>query len=157
MAQPLELACSRTYPATPEAMFDAFVPVDLATLFHRRYGPIPPIVGTRQDGLWGTAGQVRTVLLAGGGSMQEQLLSVDRPHGFTYRITGVTGPMKPLASSIDGRWSFTPIGTGVRVTWQWTLRPASAAVGPLLPIFGRLWRGYARQALDRIEELGLGL
>ncbi|MGN6607125.1 MAG: SRPBCC family protein [Jatrophihabitans sp.] len=158
MPSPLQLSRSRTYPVPVEAMFDALLPVPLETLFSRRYGPIPPISGTRQDGVWGIAGQRRrTVLLAGGGSMQEELLSVDRPHLFAYRISGVTGPMKRLAASIDGSWSFEPVGTGVRVTWRWTLHPASGAVVPILPLFARLWRGYARQALERVEELRLGL
>jgi hypothetical protein len=61
--------------------------------------------------------------------------------------------MKTLVGSLDGTWSFDPVGTGTRVTWTWTVHPASAAAGLAMPVFARLWRGYARQALDDLEGL----
>ena len=61
--------------------------------------------------------------------------------------------MRPLASSIDGLWSFEKAGTGVRITWSWTVRPASSATSLLMPAFGRMWQGYARQALEQLEGL----
>ena len=98
-------------------------------------------------------GQTRTIVLADHSSMRETLVAVDRPASFGYRLDRLHGPMRPLASSIDGLWSFEKAGTGVRITWSWTVRPASAATALLMPAFGRMWQGYARQALEQLEDL----
>ena len=126
----------------------------LERIFTRRFAAIPPVRGVRdQDGEWGRVGQTRTVLLADGGTMREELTRVEAGREFGYRIDGVTGPMKALVSSVEGRWAFAPAGTGVRITWAWTVHPAHAFVAPALPVFGWMWRGYARQALERLETL----
>jgi Polyketide cyclase / dehydrase and lipid transport len=148
------MSSSRTYPASVEHAFDTVLALPLEQVFDRRYGAIPAVRGTEcADRTWGLVGQVRTVRLAGGGSMREELTHVDRPHAFGYTLSDVTGPMKPLASQVLGLWSFDPAGTGARITWQWTLARRSALAAPVLPIFARLWRGYARQSLAHIEEL----
>lgn len=85
--------------------------------------------------------------------MRETLVSVERPASFGYRIDQLHGPMRPLASSIDGLWAFEKAGTGVRITWAWTVRPSSTATSLLMPAFGRMWQGYARQALEELEGL----
>ena len=72
---------------------------------------------------------------------------------FGYEIGDVTGGLKPLVSTVEGRWAFAPAGTGVRVTWAWTLHPLNAGSSLAMPLFGRLWHGYARQALEQIEGL----
>jgi hypothetical protein len=146
------LEASRTYPVSVEQAFDAVLPMPLPELFRHRYGPLPPIRST--SGFtepWGTVGQARTITLSDGGTMREELTTVDRPSRFTYRISEVTGAMKPLVTGLDGGWAFEPAGTGVRVTWTWDVHPASTAAGYLMPVFGRLWRGYARQALENLE------
>src|SRR4051794_31233422 len=150
----LQLAASRTYPVPFERAFDELLTTPLPELFARRYAALPPIREVRdQTGEWGTVGQTRTIVLADRGTLRETLVSVDRPRSFGYRISDVTGPMKPLASSIDGLWTVEEAGTGVRITWAWTLHPASAAAGLLMPAFARMWRGYARQALDELEPI----
>ena len=42
-----------------------------------------------------------------------------------------------------------PAGTGTNVTWRWTIHPRLTA--PVLPVFGRMWKGYARQALEELS------
>lgn len=157
IAGPLHLARSRTFPVPADRAYELTLPWPLAELFDRRFGPIPPIVGTEQEGTWGVEGQARTIRLGDGGTMREQLVEVDAPHRFAYEITQLTGPMKPLASRIEGSWAFDPVGTGCRVTWSWTIHPASSAAALVLPAFGALWKGYARRALDRLEELLLSV
>jgi hypothetical protein len=44
------------------------------------------------------------------------------------------------------------VGTGTRVTWQWTIHPRTALSAPVLPLFGRLWLGYARQSLEELSN-----
>lgn len=153
MAQPLRVSHSRTYPIPAADAFSLTLPLPLDQLFSKRYGPIPPIKRTTQDGVWGTVGQVRTVHTADGGSMREQLLTVESSRQFTYKLSDVSGPMKPLVARVDGAWTFAEVGTGCRVTWSWTVYPAGAAGKAAMPAFARLWKGYARGALDRLEGL----
>lgn len=153
MSQPLAVEQSRTIPVEPSVAFAGTLPMPLPDLFRRWYGPIPPVKAVRdQTGDWDAAGQTRTVSLTGGGSMQERLTAVDAPHSFSYELSRVTGPMSPLAGHIDGEWRFEPAGTGTRVTWRWVIHPRSRWSAPALPVLGRLWRGYARQALEDLSE-----
>lgn len=154
MATTRHLEYSRTFPVPVEEAFDRVLVSPLPYVFGRRYGLLPPIREVHdQVGEWGTVGQTRMILLADGGSLREELTHVERPHRFGYRIDEVTGPMKLLASGLAGRWSFTPAGTGVRITWAWELQPASAAADLAMPAFARVWRGYARQGMEEIERL----
>ena len=156
MTSPVVLARSRTVPVPVEHAFDVVLPTPLPDLFRHRYAAIPPISAVRdQEGVWGSVGQTRTIVLADGATMREELTSLERPDGFGYRITGITGVMKALVGAVDGRWSFEPDGPGTRVTWQWTVRPASRAAALAMPVFGLMWRGYARKALAEIDALVL--
>ena len=93
------------------------------------------------------------MLLTGGGSMRETLREVRAPHVFAYHLDQVTGPMKALVRSVDGAWEFERAGTGVRVTWRWTLHPRGRVGSLAMPVFARMWQGYARQAFENIERL----
>lgn len=84
--------------------------------------------------------------------MRETLTEVDPGRSSRYTITGITGPMAPLADQIEGAWFFDPAGTGTQVTWEWILHPKSAISAPALPVFARLWRGYARQSLESLSD-----
>jgi hypothetical protein len=148
----LELASSRTYPVGVEHAYDVVLPMPLPELFSRRYAAIPPIREVRdQQGAWGTVGQTRTIKLADGGTMRETLTSVERPRSFGYRISDVSGPMKPLVTEVAGEWRFERAGDGVRITWAWAVQPRGRLGGLAMPLFARMWRGYARQALERLE------
>jgi hypothetical protein len=153
MAQPLVVEQSRAIPVAQEQLFRDMVPMPLPTLFHRWYGPIPPIKAVRdQTGDWDAVGKSRTVVLSGGGSMREQLTSYDEPRSFGYTLSEVKGPLAPLVDHVEGLWSFDPVGTGTKVTWRWTIHPRSAFTAPALPVFGRLWLGYARQSLEELSN-----
>lgn len=157
MAQPIAVEQSRAIPVSPEDAFARTLPMPLTTLFSSWYGPIPPIRGVRdQTGDWQQAGQSRTIVLAGGGTMRETLTAVDPPRSFTYVITGITGPMAPLIDHVEGAWNFAPKGTGTHVTWRWTLHRKSALTAPALAVFARLWRGYARQSLESLSDYLVG-
>lgn len=153
MAAPLHVSRSRTYPVPVADAYAHTLALPLEQLFSTRFGPIPPIAGTTQEGEWGARHQVRTVRLADGGTMQERLVAVDPPHRFAYELTDVTGPMKPLATHIEGEWAFDAVGTGTRITWSWVIHPKGTVGRVAMPVFGRLWNGYARRALDRLEGL----
>jgi hypothetical protein len=153
MADPLVLVQSRTLPFPVEQAFAFTLAAPLPAIFSRWWGPLPPISGVDGPEPWGTPGQVRHIRTADGASMREELLTADAPDRFTYRLTEVAGALRLLFASVDGSWAFQPVGAGTRVTWSWTIHPASAAASVVLPVVGLLWKGYARRALDRLDEM----
>ncbi|RVW10917.1 SRPBCC family protein [Prescottella agglutinans] len=143
---------SRAIPITLQRAFDLTLPIPLTAIFSRRYGLLPPIKRVRgQDGIWGHVGQSRTVVTTDRGTMRELLTEIDAPHSFSYRLSNITGPLRPLVDSIDGCWEFTPKGTGTLITWRWVLHP-KALGRPVMPLVVSMWRGYARQALELLSE-----
>ena len=154
MPEAVTLTRSRSYPVSVEEAFERTLSVPLPELFDRRYGPLPPVTQTVQDDPWAKPGQTRLVKTADGGEMYEELVTVDAPDRFTYELSRIQGPMRRLVDTIDGTWTFDPVGTGTRITWTWVLHPTtSPAAKVAVPVLARLWQGYARQALDRLEEL----
>jgi hypothetical protein len=154
MAHDVHFAYSRTFPAGVKRAFDELLPFALPGLFTRRFAAIPPIKAvTDQDGEWGAPGQTRTIHLSGGGTMREELLEVTSPRRFAYRISDITGPMKVLATSIDGAWEFEKAGTGVRISWLWRVHPRGRVGAAAMPAFERMWRAYARLNFDNIERI----
>jgi hypothetical protein len=155
MARTLAVRQSRVIPVGVDDAFSGTLPIPLTTIFSRWYGPIAPIAEVReQQGVWGTVGQTRTVILRGGGSMREELTSVDPPRSFGYALTGITGPLGLLVDRADGEWTFTPSGAeslATTVTWHWNIHAASRLTAPLLSVVGLLWRGYARRSLATLS------
>jgi hypothetical protein len=84
--------------------------------------------------------------------MRETLTRVDEPDAFGYTLTDVRGAMSRLIDHIEGLWQFSPHGTGTKVTWRWTLHPKSALTAPALPVFARIWKGYADKALGTLSD-----
>ena len=157
MASTLAVQQSRVIPVNVDDAFAGTLPLPLTTIFTHWYGPIPSIRGVRdQVGEWSSVGQTRVVLLTGGGSMREELTSVDPPRSFGYVLTDISGPMALLVGRADGEWTFTPSGTATTVTWRWNIHSRWALTALLLPVLGRLWKGYARQALEQLSAQLVG-
>jgi hypothetical protein len=136
-----------------EDAFRGMLAMALPTVFRRWYGPIPPVKHVYdQAGEWGTVGQTRTIALVGGGTTREELTALDPPNSFGYTLSNITGPLSSLISRVEGEWTFEPAGTGTKVTWRWTIHPRSGLSARALPVFGLLWRGYARQALEELSN-----
>ncbi|WP_030485634.1 SRPBCC family protein [Nocardioides aequoreus] len=154
MADVLALRYSRTFPAEVGRAYDETLAAPLPGIFDRRYLLISPITEVRdQPEPWGSVGQTRTIVQADGGTMHEQLTEVVPGRHFGYHLDRVTGPLAALVDHVDGRWAFERAGTGVRVTWTWevALRGPQAAV--VAPVLRPLWRGFARQGFERLEQL----
>lgn len=158
MPSPTTVRASAPILATTDAVFEAALSLPLPQLYSRRYGPMPPIVEVRdENGAWTTPGQTRTFVLADGGSMHEEMLSIQRPTHFTNRLTDITGPFKPLVAKVVETWSFREVGTGTEATWEWNLYPTNAVTAVLMPVVGRLWRGYARGVLAQLSDEALSV
>ncbi len=152
MNTPITVEHSRAIPVGLRQAFEATLPIPLTEIFARRFGLLPPIKEVReQQGAWGQPGQSRMVVTSDGGTMRELLTDVQAPHFFSYRLSEITGPLRPLVDSIDGRWEFARRGTGTEITWRWTLYPRGVGA-VILPLITMMWRGYARQALELLAE-----
>jgi Polyketide cyclase / dehydrase and lipid transport len=153
VATAISVEQSRAIPVDVQHAFNGTLPISLPTIFCRRYVLLPPIKEVRgQVGTWGQVGQIRTVVTSDGGKMREMLTDVDAPHSFTYQLDEITGPMRPLVDSIEGRWEFTSKGTGTLITWRWTLHPRGAGA-LLMPLIIKMWLNYAKQSLEQLSEL----
>lgn len=152
MPRSVVVAQSRAIPVTVEDAFRRSLAIPLPVICSKWYGPIPPIKEVLdQTGDWDAVGQTRRLTMVGGGSVQEELTIVDPPRSFGYTLSDIKGPMAALVGSVDGLWSFRPAGTGTEVTWQWTIYPKSAVTAPVLPAFGKIWKGYARGVLENLS------
>ena len=154
MPAPYAVSSSRAVPVTVDEAYLHTLRLPLTEMFARRYLAIPRIVRVDQldPGDWGTVGQRRTIHLADGGSMLETLTRCDEPDAFGYEITGLRGALSLLVDRIEGTYAFVKAGTGTRVTWSWLLHPKGGLGATVMPVFGRMWAGYARQALEELER-----
>ena len=154
MPAPYAVSSSRAVPAPIDEAYLHTLRLPLPELYSRRYLAIPPVSRVEQldPGEWGTLGQRRTIHLSDGGSMLETLTRCDEPDAFAYDITGLRGPLAPLADRIEGTYAFEKAGTGTRVTWSWLIHPKGGLGATVMPVFGRMWTGYARQALEELER-----
>lgn len=152
MASSVVVEQSRAIPVSVQDAFARTLQIPLPVICAQWYGIIPPIKDVRdQIGDWAAPGQTRSILMVGGGRVRETLTSVDPPRSFSYTLSEISGPLAMLVRSVDGVWSFAPAGTGTRVSWQWTLHPQSSATAPLVPVFAKMWKGYARVVLETLS------
>jgi hypothetical protein len=153
MARPVIVAESRSIPVDVEDAFRGTLMMDAPTVFRSWYGPFPPIRQVlSKDNTWGTVGQTRTLMMAGGGSTIEELTKGDAPHHFAYHVGNIKGPLSFVASGIDGEFEFMSNGADTTTTWRWTVYPRSALAAPALSVLGRIWHGWARQALEELSK-----
>ena len=148
----LEKSC--TFPVSVDEAYHPVLVVPLPQIFGRRYWAIALIVEvTGQEGEWGSAvGQTRTIKMSDGGNMLETLTVIDQPNKFGYDISNVKGVLTLLVVAASGTWAFAPDGDGTRITWSWELTPTK--VGRLaMPVFARLWSGFAGQAMEEIGKI----
>ncbi len=105
---------------TIDTAFEYIVPVELSHIF-KRYKNLPAIVKTDETEKWIRPGLTRTVYFEDGTTAKESLLTVDRPHSFSYKIEDFTSPLRHLAKKVEGDWVFTPLEDG-RTKIQWTYK-----------------------------------
>ncbi|MGX9787965.1 SRPBCC family protein [Mycobacterium sp. MMS18-G62] len=153
MAEPVVVEQSRSISVSVEDAFQGTLMMDVPAVFHRRYGPFPPIRQViNEANTWGTVGQTRTLKMAGGGSTLEELTKVNAPHYFAYHVGNIKGPLSLAASGIDGEFEFTPEDAGTKATWRWTVYPRSALTRPVVGMLGKAWHGWARQSLEELAN-----
>ena len=133
--------------------FEVLVPIDLTTIF-RGMGPLPAVSGVEdQVGDWDAVGQTRTVRLADGSSLREELTAFDPPAHFAYTIDRLTGALRHLVHGMKGAWWFEE-GSGddgsptTAIRWRYAFQPRNAFARPLaVGIIRLFWQRYMVRAL----------
>lgn len=149
------LTYSRMFPVSLGEAFSVTMTAPLPGFLGDRYLAIPGVTRVIGAQTWGEAGvgQQRTLHFSDGGSARETMTSLVCPRAFGYTLDSIHGPMKALASKVDGVWAFEPVGTGTRITWTWDVSPTNAAARLAMPVFGQNWKGAAQRAFDRLETI----
>ena len=96
-----------TVRAPRELVFETMVPIDLTSIM-RGYAFLPAVVAVDgHDGSWNARGQTRTLRLADGNALREELTEYRKPDGVRYMIDGITGPLGTLVHGARGSFDFT--------------------------------------------------
>lgn len=133
--------------ASPEAAFDAVVPIDLTEHF-TGYGPIPRIVSIQdQTGDWDAAGQSRRINLKDGSHVLEAIDVYERPGYFEYTVGPFSGFNRHVMSHAKGRFWFYGGDNGTLIRWSYTWYPKNAFVLPVAWILTRVWKRYSEKLI----------
>jgi hypothetical protein len=134
--------------APRELVFATLVPIDLTTIM-RGYAFLPAVVAVEgQDGPWNARGRTRTLRLADGNTLREELTEHHEPHAVRYVIDGITGPLGALVHGARGSFDFIGRDDATTVEWTYVYLPRSPLYAPFVGfVIGVFWRRYMARAL----------
>ncbi len=139
-----------TAQATPEHCFAVLAPID-PTLYYPKYGPLPAVVGVRnQSGAWDTPGRTRTLDLSDGGWVVETITRSEPPLHFDYALTEFQKVFGVLVSSALAEWSFEAEGEGTRIHWTYSFHGLPGRGWIVKLIVSLWWAPYMRRVLPPI-------
>jgi len=135
---------------TPKRAWEVSGPLD-PTTFYPKFGPLPAVVGVRdQSGSWDTVGRSRTLLLSDGSSVVETITDADSPTYFAYELSDFTKLFGRLVAGARAEWRFERIDTGTSIRWTYTFR-AKPGRGWIVALIVRLfWDRYMSRVLPPI-------
>jgi hypothetical protein len=138
-----------------ERLFDTVVAEDVLPRVLRRWGPVPAVTGTRDlSGPWDTPGSSRTVLLADGNTVREQVVGWERPRRFEYRVDRFTSTIARFVEYATGKWEFAATPGGARFTWTYTFTTRDTLSARLMvPFVHAVWGRYMAQCADLCARL----
>jgi hypothetical protein len=119
------------------------------------YAFLPAVTGVEeQTGNWDAPGQSRTIRLADGSTVFEQIDEVDRPRRFAYRIGRFTSPLRLLSPGASGEFLFESRGAArTEVRWTYSYEATSVLAAPLVAFVIRVfWRRCMERVLAAIPS-----
>lgn len=135
---------------TPKSAWEISGPLD-PTAFYPKFGPLPAVVGVRdQTGSWDTVGRSRTLLLSDGSSVVETITDADSPTYFAYELSRFTKLFGRLVAGARAEWRFERMDSGTSIRWTYTFR-AKPGRGWIVALIVRLfWERYMTRVLPPI-------
>jgi hypothetical protein len=134
--------------------FNYIQPVPLQNIF-RGYNNIPAIEKTNETEKWIRAGLSRTVTFADGNTATENMLYVNAPSYFSYKIDNFTAEgLSSLVDRVEGAWVFIGLEENkVLIDWKYIITPKNDEAAKiiqehLLPDF----QGMLEQAIRICKE-----
>ena len=155
--RPVEHTEIRDVSVSVVRLFDVVVDEGVLPKVLHRYGLVPAVTGTEDvSGRWDVPGSRRTVRLADGSAVHEQVTDWHRPTRFAYRVDGFSGASALLATAAVGRWVFAGDDQTSTFTWTYAFTPRHALARPALWAFvAAQWAGYMRQCADACAALAI--
>lgn len=139
--------------ADVQQAFDVVVPIDL-TLIFRRMGPLPGVVGIKdQTEAWDHVGASRKPQLSDGTEAFERITVLTPPRYFAYEVSGFQNSLRLLVSGARGSWTFEPgHDGGAAIAWTYSFRPLRGRAAVVRLIVKPLWTRYMRRALEHVAR-----
>lgn len=152
MPKQLDVVTHISIAAPVTQCFDYIVPVALPHIFQPHI-LLPGVVRTDENQRWFRPGLIRTVYFTDVTTAQEQLLTVDAPTSFTYKITRFTGITRFLVSEINGSWQFSSNGVSTDIVWTYSLACRQFIAYTIARIFvAPMLRSYLNKALRVLQR-----
>ena len=133
----IQVVAKRLMTRPPEDVFDFITSPDAVGKTFDGHGLIP---GAERSEVIGEhplrEGSTRRVHSTDGATIDEEILSLERPHTQTYRlVSGLKPPFSWLVKDAGGHWQLRPEGSGTHVTWTFSFTPRSWLTLPLIILF----------------------
>lgn len=122
----------------------------------RWFRPVGPVAGVERAWVVGGGptrkGVMRRWVLTDGTPLDEEVLEMEAPRKYVYRLKGYRGWMRALVKHCDGEWIFSPLGRGTRITWTCTAELTSPWVaGVAVPLVKVFMKRAMEDGLGRIK------
>lgn len=135
---------------TPKDAWAISGPLD-PTLYYPRFGPLPAVVGVRdQSGPWDAVGQTRRLLLSDGGHVVETITDADSPTYFAYELSDFQRVLGKLVTGARAEWRFGKDVDGTSIDWTYTFFPRRGRHAVVAAIVALFWAPYMRRVLPPI-------
>lgn len=146
----ISASASAIVPCHPVVAWEFVAGLD-PTRYYPAYGPLPAVVGVRdQTGDWLSEGQQRTLLLSDRGHVVEQLTETRSPTSFVYELRNFQRLFGYLVSGARAQWRFDRAEDGTNIQWEYSFRPLRGR-GWIVAVIVRLaWAPYMRRVIRRI-------
>jgi hypothetical protein len=120
---------------TKQKSFDYILPISLPHIF-KRFKFFPAVTSTSETEKWIKSGLTRTIFFEDGNTAKEELLVVNSPDHFAYKVTDFTSPLKFLIEQINGNWKFTELENNyTKIVWEYELVTKNKFASWIISIF----------------------
>jgi hypothetical protein len=137
----------------PEHVFDFATANDTFPKVLLPVGPIPGIRGQELDTDVLRTGTKRRVFMTDGSTVEEEVLSLERPRVHHYQwLNRPAFPFSLLVKTGEAVWTFRSENDGTRIQWDYTLGLTSPLAYPAMLIVRELFRRWMQQGLEGVRR-----